>query len=527
MNGVGGIDGTTPDYDTDARKRDDETDLASLRLQESALSAAYKHNPADLATMGALVRVQQTIRRAEEHAEWTAQGTSMSAHDQLANLGVKLPVDLAALPPAQLDASVVADASVVPAIAQTRAPVARANPPAAPTPYRGVGLYSAVEPELPPSNASAGDPIHVDPYRLHLATANGVGVYFVAYNLDTKRNEYAIGANEADVATFRGMQNSPLGVPNADQIAQLSIPKSLPDLYAQRAMQAAMEGRLGDAAALFGKSHLAAVTSLDWYMQNVAAVGLGVAGAAAGPLAEDAMSIEGAAARSAPDLQLVVNNATPEMRALETAVDGNAALALGPVAPRPALSLVPTPATFEATGALPLQATPLAMPWMAPGLFALNAFRPATALATTPTTTTLRSAPGSDELANGCIGRPLGYHLGGDEVHNTCADNIGNDYPGSDYLVVTPEGTTRAFDLAKLPEVGEVKTGKLSYYSEELANRTIEQYAAQSEIDQTIAERCGLSFTLYIADPAAAEFFSEQLVDIHVELAADPACKRP
>ncbi len=519
MNGVGGIDGTTPDYD--AQKRDDERELNQLRAREATLSAAYKSNPGDLATMGALVRVQQAIRHAEEHAEWTAQGGSMSAHDQLTSLGVKLPVDLAALPPAQLDASVVADASVVPPIAHARMAVAQTTLPA--SPYRGVGLYSAVGPELPPSNASAGDPIHVGPYRLHLATANGVGVYFVAYNIDTKRNEYAVGANEADVATFRGMQNSPFGVPSAEQIAQLSIPKSLPDLFAQRAMQAAMEGRLGDAAVLFGKSHLAAVTSLDWYMQNAAAVGLGMSGAAAGPLAEDAMSIDNAATRSVPDLRLVVNNATPEVRALETAVDGNAALALGPVAPRPALSLVPSPAA----GAFPLEATSLAMPWMAPGLFALNAFRPATALGTTPTAATLRGAPGSDELANGCVGRPLGYHLGGDEVHNTCADNIGNDYPGSDYLVVTPEGTTRAFDLAKLPEVGEVKTGKLSYYSQELAEKTIEDYLNQSKIDQGIAKRCGLSFTLYVADPAAAEFFRENFDDVHVELATDPACKRP
>jgi hypothetical protein len=521
MNGVGGIDGTTPDYDADARKRDEDTDLDRLRRQESALSAAYKRNPGDLATMGALVRVQQTIRHAEEHAAWTAQGGSMSAHDQLTNLGVKLPVDLTSLPPAQLDASVVADASVVPPIAHARAAVAPANPPATPTPFRGVGLYSAVEPELPASNASAGDPIHIGPYRLHLATANGVGVYYVAYNVDTKRNEWAVGASEADLATFRGMHESPLGVPNLEQLAQLATPKSVPDLIAQRAMQAGMEGRFGDAAVLFGKSHLAALTSVDWYAQNMAALGLGVSGPAARPLTEHA--IEGAAARSAPDLRLVVNNPTPEVRALETAVDGNAALALGPVAPRPALSLVPTPAP----GALTRQATPLAMPWMAPGLFATTGFRPATALGTTPTAAPLRGAPGSDELANGCVGRPLGYHLGGDEVHNTCADNIGNDYPGSDYLVVTPEGTTRAFDLAKLPEVGEVKTGKLSYYSEELANRTIQQYAEQSRADQVIAERCGLSFTLYIADPAAVEYFQANLEGVHVEAASDPACKRP
>jgi hypothetical protein len=102
-----------------------------------------------------------------------------------------------------------------------------------------------------------------------------------------------------------------------------------------------------------------------------------------------------------------------------------------------------------------------------------------------------------------------------------------NDYPGSDYVVVTPEGQMRAFDLARLPEVGEVKTGKLSYYSEPLANRTIEDYRAQTAIDQTIADRCGLSYTLYIADPAAVEFFSRNLSGIRVEHASEPECKRP
>jgi hypothetical protein len=112
-------------------------------------------------------------------------------------------------------------------------------------------------------------------------------------------------------------------------------------------------------------------------------------------------------------------------------------------------------------------------------------------------------------------------------VHNACADSIGNDYPGSDYVVVTPEGQMRAFDLARLPEVGEVKTGKLSYYSEPLANKTIENYMDQSFRDQAIAEQCGLSYTLYVADPAAAEFFRERLPNVRVETADDPACRRP
>jgi hypothetical protein len=227
--------------------------------------------------------------------------------------------------------------------------------------------------------------------------------------------------------------------------------------------------------------------------------------------------------RAAPELRLVANNPLPELRGLDVTVDGNAALDLAAAAPRPALSLVPTPSPEM------LDIAPLATPWAAPGLFAMSALRPATALSLggAPVSTPLRGAPGSDELANGCVGRPLGYHLGGDDVHNACADGIGNDFPGSDYLVVTPDGASRAFDLARLPDVGEVKTGKLSYYSQQLAERAIADYATQARSDQQIAERCGLTYTLYIADPAAAEFFAQKLEGVHVEFANDPNCKRP
>jgi len=87
--------------------------------------------------------------------------------------------------------------------------------------------------------------------------------------------------------------------------------------------------------------------------------------------------------RAAPELRLVVNNAMPEVRALDVALDGNAALDLAPTAARPALSLVPEPLALDATTATTgLSAVPQAMPWLAPGMFALNTLRPATALAT-------------------------------------------------------------------------------------------------------------------------------------------------
>jgi hypothetical protein len=67
LNGAGGVDAAGGTSDLDAQRRD-EDDLERLRRQEAALGEAYRRSPGDMATMGALVRVQQAICRHEEDA---------------------------------------------------------------------------------------------------------------------------------------------------------------------------------------------------------------------------------------------------------------------------------------------------------------------------------------------------------------------------------------------------------------------------------------------------------------------------
>jgi hypothetical protein len=533
VNGVGGVDPSSGSGDIDAHRRDDD-DLERLRQREATLSDAYKRNPGDTATMGALVRVQQALREATEHASWLAQGGTQSSHDQLASLGVNLPVDVAQLPPAKVDvpADVLAAAAATPTrIAPATAPPPVLGHPVAPDAWHGVGLYWVVAPELPPTSASAGGALAVGPYRLHLATSQGAGVYFVAYNTETKRSEYAVGARDEDVESFRGLQSSRSGFPNAAEIAALSAPHHDYEILSQRALNALLEGRPSAAMNLLVDANLSAFETPEWWIRNVATLGTAnVAPELPTELPPPPAVV--ATPRVAPQLYLAVDNAATELRPLAATFDGNAAVSLAPQAARPALTLVPPPAAAEMSTATMTwgDASLHAMPWLAPGLLLSASVLPSTSgltLGGTKLTTALQRAEGSDELANGCVGRPLGFHLGGDDVHNACADSIGNDYPGSDYVVVTPEGQMRAFDLARLPEVGEVKTGKLRYYSEPLANRTIEDYSAQAIADKRLAEGCGLTYTLYIADPAAADFFARELPTVNVELADDATCKRP
>ena len=94
MNEVGGVDASSGSYDFDAQKRDEAHELERLRSQEAALGEAYKRDPGDVATMGALVRVQQQLRKREEDASRLAanDAPSQSADEQTRGYGIRLPV---------------------------------------------------------------------------------------------------------------------------------------------------------------------------------------------------------------------------------------------------------------------------------------------------------------------------------------------------------------------------------------------------------------------------------------------------
>jgi predicted transcriptional regulator len=105
VSGVGGVDASSDAGDPDARRADEDD---WLRREEVTLGEAYKRNPGDRATMGALVRAQQAIRKRSEDAARVADNAlpSQSADEQMRGYGIRLPMAPADAGAVHLDRSV-------------------------------------------------------------------------------------------------------------------------------------------------------------------------------------------------------------------------------------------------------------------------------------------------------------------------------------------------------------------------------------------------------------------------------------
>ncbi len=94
-------------------------------------------------------------------------------------------------------------------------------------------------------------------------------------------------------------------------------------------------------------------------------------------------------------------------------------------------------------------------------------------------------------------------HLGGDGIHDACADSLpGNLIPGKDLLVTTPEGVDKNFDAYTPADhsVWEVKTHKLDDKSARSFKFLAGKQIGELMNEQEIARRCGYNFKISVSD---------------------------
>ncbi|MCY1033987.1 DUF6310 domain-containing protein [Corallococcus sp. BB11-1] len=105
-----------------------------------------------------------------------------------------------------------------------------------------------------------------------------------------------------------------------------------------------------------------------------------------------------------------------------------------------------------------------------------------------------------------CTPRPV-PHLGGDALHNMCADRVpGNGFPGSDVLV-----NGKRFDAfqTRVRVLWEVKTDNFDTYSFFLQAQVVKKQVLELQREKKLASACGFDFRVGVrnaAHKAALEF---------------------
>ncbi|SET02324.1 hypothetical protein SAMN05443639_101928 [Stigmatella erecta] len=97
-----------------------------------------------------------------------------------------------------------------------------------------------------------------------------------------------------------------------------------------------------------------------------------------------------------------------------------------------------------------------------------------------------------------CTPRPV-PHLGGDALHNTCADRVPqNAFPGSDVLV-----NGKNFDALQLRArvLWEVKTDNFATYTADLQDIVIDKQAVELKRERELARACGFDFRVGVRSP--------------------------
>src|SRR4051794_29936779 len=111
-----------------------------------------------------------------------------------------------------------------------------------------------------------------------------------------------------------------------------------------------------------------------------------------------------------------------------------------------------------------------------------------------------------------CIPRPALSHLGGDELHNFCADNVpGNAFPEVDVLV-----NGKAFDALQplTRTLWEIKTDDFDNHSPGLKKIVVGNQVVELRRERRLAQACGFEFRVGVrsaAHKAALERAAEDL----------------
>ena len=117
---------------------------------------------------------------------------------------------------------------------------------------------------------------------------------------------------------------------------------------------------------------------------------------------------------------------------------------------------------------------------------------------TAAATSAAQQAEEEEERPPECQPEPVCPHLGGDPIHNACADTIPpNRFPGCDVLV-----RTKRFDALSVGQdkLWEFKTNRYSTYPQFLKTITIQNDMADIAVEKPIADSCGFNYEFAVAD---------------------------
>jgi hypothetical protein len=108
-------------------------------------------------------------------------------------------------------------------------------------------------------------------------------------------------------------------------------------------------------------------------------------------------------------------------------------------------------------------------------------------------------APLTSERRPECAPRPV-PHLGGDALHDWCADTFPpNYYPGNDVLV-----NGKRFDALQVGArvLWEIKTDRFDTYTPFLRNQVLSRQLEELQREREIAESCGYGFVVGVSSAA-------------------------
>ncbi|WP_338021971.1 DUF6310 domain-containing protein [Archangium gephyra] len=116
-----------------------------------------------------------------------------------------------------------------------------------------------------------------------------------------------------------------------------------------------------------------------------------------------------------------------------------------------------------------------------------------------------------------CEPDPVPYHLGGNKLHDKCADRIpNNSFPGGDVFV-----NGKNFDALQLATrtLWEVKTDNFDTYPPDLRRIVLDDQVPKMRLERDLARACGFDFRVGVrsaAHQAALERAAPELEDLIV-----------
>ncbi|HEX5752592.1 MAG TPA: DUF6310 domain-containing protein [Archangium sp.] len=111
-----------------------------------------------------------------------------------------------------------------------------------------------------------------------------------------------------------------------------------------------------------------------------------------------------------------------------------------------------------------------------------------------------------------CEPAPVPYHLGGNKLHDMCADRIpNNSFPGGDVFV-----NGKNFDALQLATrtLWEVKTDKFDTYTDDLQVIVVKSQVQELRHERALALACGFDYHVGVRSEAHKEALEEEAPDL-------------